>query len=97
MSDALLSPVRRDGRVWRVMPPQLQPPQLQPPPLHRAPLLASRRQKETRRLRVESRVESTSVSPLLVYARVSRAAGVCGRVSRVAGVAGGLASCISFF
>ncbi len=92
MSDALLWLVRRDGLVWSVMPPQLQA-----PPLQRAPLLASRRQKETRRLRVESRVESTRLSPLLVYARVSRAAGVCGRVSRAAGLAGGLAGCISFF
>ena len=103
MSDALLWPVRRDGLVWPGMPPPLQP-----LPLQRAPVLASRRQNEARRLRVESRVQSTcsrlvsrrvqstSLSPLLVYARVSRVAGVCGRVSRAAGVAGGLGSCISF-
>ena len=109
MSDALLWPVRRDGLVWPVLPPPLQPPPpVMPPPLQPPPLLASRRQIEARRLTVESRVQSTcsrlvsrrvqstSLSPLLVYARVSRAAGVCGRVSRAAGVAGGLGSCISF-
>ena len=102
MSDALLWAVRRDGLVCPVTPPPPPPPpRLQSPRLQPPRLLASRRQKETRRVRVqsrlESRVQSTSLSPLLVYARVSRAAGVCGRVSRAAGVAGGLAGCISFF